>query len=91
MAKRKNPERGSAGFSEKKKERAAARAAARAAGVPLSTYLARKAPHSKNLDEVTRRGLHLRHSGQDKKRTIAGRNPNEIATPTGGQPGWKRK
>ncbi len=67
------------------------RVAARAAGVPLSTYLARKHPNSKNLDEVTRRGLHLRHSAQDKKRTIAGRNPNEIVTPSGGQPGWRRK
>ena len=67
------------------------RAAAKAAGVPVSTYLARQTPTSKNLDEITRRGIHLRHSSHDKKRTIASRNPNEISTPSGGQPGWKRK
>jgi hypothetical protein len=67
------------------------RAEARKAGVPVSTYLARLSPRSKNVEEVTRRGLHLRHSSHDKKHTIAGRNPNEITTPMGGQSGWKRK
>ena len=87
MAKNKRIKRGPVGLKGTPEERAAARKA----GVPLSTYLARKNPRSKNVDEVTRRGLHLRHSTHDKQRTIAGRNPNEVGTPMGGQSGWKRK
>ena len=66
-----------------------ARQGAREARVPLSTYVRRY-----NLDKLEA-GIEARYQAdaakQSKPRPTARRDPKEISTPTGGQPGWRRK
>jgi hypothetical protein len=66
-----------------------AKRAALEARVPLSTYIRRH-----NLDRLEA-GIHTRYSheatARSQPRTSAKRNPKEISTPLGGQPGWRRR
>ena len=67
----------------------AAKTGAREARVPLSTFIKRH-----GLDKFVK-GIKNRYKHEAAKRSkeppTGYKNPKEISTPLGGQPGWKRK